>query len=155
MYEDCLHEDEWSYGARFCPGGDADADYAQHLLREAHAASRAHCVDKKLAILIIQEVGVPAPDAKWRRKIAALTATTDFQTICCAIVTRNPLIRGVVTALNWMRKRKYQEEIFAESDSGLMWLEQKCARPLPALRCAVRDWRTVSCSRIPRSRVMP
>jgi D-ribose pyranose/furanose isomerase RbsD len=151
MYEDCLHEQEWSYGARFCPGGDANADYAHHLQFEAEAAAKASRVHQKLAIMIIQEPGVPAPDAMWRSKIAAMTATPEFRTICCAIVTRNALIRGVVTALNWIRKRDYQEAIFAESNSALTWLEKACGRPLPALQHTVRAWRTAACSRIPRS----
>jgi len=140
MYEDAFDESEWSYACHFLPGGDADEDYARHLEKEADMAVRARLARETLAILIVQDRGVPAPNAVWRTRIASVTAAPEFRTIRCAIVTRNALIRGVVTALNWIRKREYQEAIFAELGMAVDWLEKTCERPLPALRDSAKEW---------------
>jgi hypothetical protein len=71
-----------------------------------------------------------------------LLRTREFKGICCAIVTTNALIRGVVTALNWIRVRDYQEVLFEDTRSAIAWLEMSCGRPLPALRQVVNSWVT-------------
>jgi hypothetical protein len=140
MYQDRFDDGEWTYACRFTPEGDSDADYAQHVRGMKEVAVRAESASQRLAILICQEPGFPAPNSGWRKKVAEMTASPSFRPIHCAIVTRNPLIRGVVTALNWLRKREYSEDIFGDIEAALGWLEAGRGHLLPALRATVRGW---------------
>jgi hypothetical protein len=140
MYQDCFDDAEWTYACRFSVEGDSDADYAQHLQMMKEVAGRAEAAKKRLAIVICQEPGVPAPNSSWRKKVAEMTAAPSFRPIYCAIITCNPLIRGVVTALNWLRRRDYSEAIFADIEAGLAWLQASRGESLPALLQTVRGW---------------
>ena len=140
MYQDFFDGSEWTYACRFSAGGDSDEDYAQHLRAMREVAGRAEESKKRLAIVICQERGFPAPNSSWRKKVAEMTALPSFWPICCAIVSSNPLIRGVVTALNWLRKREYSEAIFGDVEAALDWLEEVREHPLPGLRRTVRAW---------------
>ena len=144
VYNDNVNENEWSFACHFTRGGNSDADYSTHLQHEQEVAIRARSARTKLAILIVQDSGVSAPNAMWRRKIAAVTNAPEFKGVCCAIVTNNTLIRGVLTALNWMRMRDYQEALFESTSVAIPWLEMSCGRSLPALRYAAEAWRTDS-----------
>jgi hypothetical protein len=140
VYRDCFDQGEWTYACRFTPGGDSDADYAEHMRVEQEVAERAHVSGARLAIIIGQDRGYPAPNASLRKKIAAMTSMPTFRPVCCAIVTGNPILRGVITALNWLRKREYSEAIFGDQESALAWLEREGGRALPRLREMVRAW---------------
>ncbi|HEX7625320.1 MAG TPA: hypothetical protein VF400_17205 [Anaeromyxobacteraceae bacterium] len=69
-----------------------------------------------------------------------MTAEPRFRAICCAIITSNPLIRGVLTALNWLRKREYSEAIFGDPEVAIAWLQAERGVSLPMLRRTVQGW---------------
>lgn len=140
MYQDRFDETEWSYGCCFRRGGDPDTDYTRHLSAMTEVALQAQQAKRRLAILIRQEPGYPVPSASWRKQVAYMTSQPCFRTIVCAIVSVNPLLRGVVTALNWLRHREYEEAIFGDMDSALTFLERTRGEPLPALRRTVTEW---------------
>jgi len=140
MYQDRFDDREWTYACRFTLGGDSDEDYLQHLRMMREVAGRAEAANTRLAIVIYQERGFPAPNSSWRKKVAEMTATPPFRPILCAIISRNPLIRGVITALNWLRKREYSEAVFGDAEPALAWLEAARADALPVLRRTVRGW---------------
>lgn len=140
MYEDRFDPGEWTYACRFGVGGDPEADYDRHLAAEAAAVARAAEAGRRLAILIVLDPGAPGPSAPVRKRVAEMTSRPEFGGIACAIVTRNPIIRGVVTALNWWRPRRYAERLIGTLPAGLDWLEAERGEPLPALRAAVAAW---------------
>ncbi len=140
MYQDRFDDSEWTHACRFSVGGDSDEDYALHLRTMKEVASLAEASKKRLAIVICQEPGFPAPDSSWRKKVAEMTASPSFRPVHCAIVTSNPLVRGAVTALNWLRKREYSEAIFGDIESALAWLEASRCHSLPTLRQTVQGW---------------
>jgi len=140
MYFDAFDPAEALYVCRFRPkaGEDADADYGAHVANLSSAVQRTEGRSEKLLVLIIQDPGYPAPDASWRRKIAAMTGADNFAPTV-AFVTTNPLIRGVLTAIAWISSPKYEQKMFSTLSEALDWLEQKRGKATPRLRELARD----------------
>jgi len=138
MYQDEFSKADLYYVCRFTPGGDADEDYRRHIDGMRAAIKAAAARPEQLTIVIVQDPGYPAPNAHWRQIVAEMTSHPQFKATT-AIVTSNALIRGVITALSWLRPRHYKEELWADAAAALAWLEKERGRALPELRaCAGR-----------------
>lgn len=85
------------------------------------------------AAVLIVDSGVPPPSSAWRRRIADASARLESRPVF-ALVTSSPLIRGVVTAINWIRPPSYPHAVVATPEEAFAWAEQQLGRPLPLAR---------------------
>jgi hypothetical protein len=84
--------------------------------------------------MVVAEPGNPPPSSMWRKRIADATATLRAKKAAFALVSASPIVRGVVTAINWLRPPPYAAGTFAKFGDASAWLEKELARPLPMAR---------------------
>ncbi|HEX6241631.1 MAG TPA: hypothetical protein VFZ61_12075 [Polyangiales bacterium] len=80
------------------------------------------------------------PNAAQRRDIAEHSAGVDYRPNL-AVVTTNPVVRGVIQALGWLQtqQRSYQLHPFATAGDAMAWLEKERGHTLPALRALLEE----------------
>ena len=89
-------------------------------------------LSQRVAIVLLFE-GEP-PSALERKQLAAAIASPGYDPYL-AIVSSGVVVRGVLTALRWMRGQStYEESTHPNVDSALTWLEEKRGRPLAGMR---------------------
>ncbi len=135
MYRDELDATHLFYVCRFTPGGDVDEDYRRHLEGMRSAIAAASETPAELTIMIVQDPGYPLPGPNVRKAVAEMTSPVSFKAIT-AVVTKNALMRGVHTAMNWLRPKHYAEEVWPDASTAIAWLEREKKRPLPHVRAA-------------------
>ncbi len=123
--------------SRFHKGGDEDQDFGTHSEHVLVACKAVKSGESRVAILVIIEKGHSLPSAAMRRKIAALTAKEEF-TPYIAIITQNPMMRGVITALSWLQRARYQVNVTPAIETGLAWLETQRGESIPELQIMVK-----------------
>ena len=140
MYVDALDAREAVYVCRFRQGpeADTDTDYAAHVANLSAAVKQTESNAQRLLVVIIQDPGYPAPNARWRKTIAEMTNADNFAP-AVAFVTANPLIRGVLTAIAWLSKPKYEQTMLSTVPEALDWLERKRGGAVPRLRELARE----------------
>lgn len=85
--------------------------------------------------LLVSERGNPPPDATWRRRMAE--ASADYPPNCLyAMVSESVVVRGVVTAINWIRPPTYQFTAVATVPEAMAWLAAR--REPPIMRAVER-----------------
>ncbi len=60
-----------------------------------------------------------------------------------AFVTDSARIRGVITAVNWVTKKPFREEVFSSPKNALKWLSEVSAQPIDTERVWNEIVRTV------------
>ena len=121
---------------------DEDADN-QRLLEsiakhQADAPSSASTVG---AVILIVDPSYPNPNARGRRKFAEMRDDARFRKSLFALVTPAPHLRGVLTAVNWMRPptARFEADSFAVFDDAVRWVEEKRGQRLPVLERLLDD----------------
>lgn len=140
MYTSDFQSDRCLLVCRLARGGDELSDFGTHLERMASAVEEARAKDRRVAILVLLEPGHTLPSSEWRKRIAEVTGRETFKPYL-VIVTKNPLARGVLTALAWLRPRHYEENVCESPEEGVAWLEQVRGEPLPELLEMIRKVR--------------
>ncbi len=121
---------------RLYPGGDEDSDFGEHVDRMLEACKAVKPGEPSAAILVILDTKHSLPSAGMRKKIAQITAAPNF-TPSLMIVTKNPMVRGVLTALSWLRKTHYKDNVATTTERGIAWLEEQRKTPLPELKIMI------------------
>jgi hypothetical protein len=102
---------------------NSDADYERYVaslsdLRE-QAKQNGHGTG-----LLIAERDNPPPNAAWRRRMAE--ASSDYPPNCVyVLVSPSVVVRGIVTAINWLRPATYEFSTVSTLEDGLTWLRAK------------------------------
>jgi hypothetical protein len=83
-------------------GGQTSVDHAQvyAAMAELDRSGREH--RHSIAFVYLVSRDNPAPDAYWRRRFAEQRKTFGSPGVFLSIVTRSPVMRGVLTAMNWI-----------------------------------------------------
>ena len=115
----------------FTGPANSEDDYRRYL--ETILALDAARADEDAAGLVVADPGNPPPPSVWRRKIADATRTIQSRT-AFALVSSSPVMRGVMTAINWLRPPPYRSRACASVDDATAWLEKELGRPLPIAR---------------------
>lgn len=78
----------------------------------------------------------PAPDADWRRRFAEQRKTFGSPRVYLSIVTRSPIMRGVLTAMNWIAPQppNMTSETHATFEECADWVERVQGTSRIALR---------------------
>jgi hypothetical protein len=101
---------------------NTDDDYARYVDVISSPVLAGSGVRRVMLLVVDKEN--PAPPAEWRRKIALASAGYAHNPLF-AMITASPLIRGVATALNWIRPQTYEMSAFADFDSAVQWAERR------------------------------
>ena len=123
----------------FTGGSNEDDDFERYLRVTAELAQKTEGHAHPGAILIVDPDN-PMPNAAWRKRIAEETADLG-DGVHFAFVSPSPLARGVVTAVNWFRRPKYEIETFARFDEAVAWLVARGAAPAHVYEELHRDVR--------------
>jgi len=73
--------------------------------------------------ILVADPGNPPPDARWRRRIAEASRDIEPNAIF-AVVSGSAFVRGVVTAINWIRPPTYHVSTFARFDDAAAWVRE-------------------------------
>jgi hypothetical protein len=91
------------------------------------------------AILVV-DPGSPSPNAHWRKRIA--DASKDVKPPAYfALVSTSAIVRGVVTAINWIRPPPYEFNVVTTFAAAVHWMEGKRGVKLPAFRELLQEAR--------------
>jgi hypothetical protein len=84
---------------------------------------------------VVVEAGHPPPNANVRKRIVEVGRAAQGP-VRTAIVTQSALIRGVITATNWLRDRTdlHETYAFATLELGAAYFEHTTGRPMDHLR---------------------
>ena len=86
------------------------------------------------AAIILAADDAARPDARQRSEISKILDSPHYDAYV-ALVSSSALVRGVLTALRWVRSKPYYEEsTHADFDSAVAWLERKRGGPLPVMK---------------------
>jgi hypothetical protein len=109
-------------------------------------------LSKRVAvILVLDDTDRPTP--LQRQTIADLTDSPSYNPYL-ALVSGNPLVRGALTAIRWLRPNPYYEEsTHASVQSALRWLEGKRGASLSAFGPLLRRVTERSQGRLLRAHV--
>ena len=118
---------------RIARGGDEPNDFGPHIERLLSAAQAVQGREVRLALLIIIDPGHPLPGSVWRRKVAEATGNPAFRPYF-AVLTDNPHVKGMLTALSWLRPQRFEAHVTSEESRAMAWLESKRGEPLPEMR---------------------
>lgn len=133
MYYSDFNEARAILVCRIARGGDEANDFGPHIERLLSAARATEGAAVRLALLIIIDPGHPLPSSVWRRKVAEATGNPAFRPYF-AVLTDNPLVKGMLTALSWLRPQRFEAHVTGDEARALSWLESKRGEPLPELR---------------------
>lgn len=73
--------------------------------------------------ILVTDPGNPPPDARWRRQIAEASRDVD-PNVLFALVSTSRIVRGVVTAINWIRPPTYHVDTFSTFAQATAWIEE-------------------------------
>ncbi len=124
VYQDFVDEQHAIYFCRFSlplPDAGPEEDYDAHMQNLGRAVQAAVHHPDHLACVIVHDAGYPPPHAGIRAKLVEFTTQPHFNPIV-AFVTPNIAIRGVLTALRWLRQPTHKEKVFANVKSAFDWL---------------------------------
>lgn len=100
----------------------SDADFGAYVARlEALIAAPEHVSGSAVAVLIV-DAGSPAPNAVWRQRIAEVGGRAPAGT-AFALVSDSALVRGVATAVQWLKPQPYARKTVGRFDDAVAWLE--------------------------------
>jgi hypothetical protein len=116
-------------------GGDADTDFRAHVTNLRAAAAARPADIERLAMCVMLRLGHPVPNALWRAEVAGLMNSGEMRA-SMAVVTNNPVVRGVLTALSWTVKGDAVrfKPFFGGVEDAHAWLAAERGQPLPSLK---------------------
>ncbi len=123
---------------------NTDDDYAAYCA--AIAWMKATLRDQSAALapcgICVVDPGNPPPNAHWRRVIADVSASGIPPRTRYALVSRSPIVRGAITAINWLRPPPYEVMACSTFAEAVRWMEESRGVRLPlfdALLAEARD----------------
>ncbi len=116
-------------------------DWERHLEDMRAVALLSERSAARPAVILFVPERWAMPDADQRAKLAQASSHAGYNPYL-AIVTRNPLARGVLRVLTWLNESpRYDAQVFAEETEALAWLEAKRGQPLVSLRRWIEERR--------------
>jgi hypothetical protein len=95
----------------------------EDLVRDANARAR-------IASMLIIVRNDDVPDPTWRKRFAE--AECKAKRLCRALVTQDPVMIGVSTAVAWVGPQTgIERAAFASIDEAVVWIERCCGRAMP------------------------
>ncbi len=99
---------------------NSDADFERYVASLRDLAAMARRLGHGAGLLVAAREN-PPPNANWRKKIA--DASNHYPPNCSfALVSESMVLRGVLTAINWLRPPTYDVIAVATVDEALDWI---------------------------------
>jgi hypothetical protein len=116
-------------------GDVSDEDYARCVNSMTEFERTVRTQPGGLAAVLVTDPGVEAVPASWRKRMAHFNNSVQAQHYLLAIVTPSSVVRGILTAINWLSPAKQgharkAHETFADACS---WIEKHRGRAEPQL----------------------
>ena len=130
----------------FSPGGrtSADEDLAAYVdcIRTLKAKIEVwqSGPDRLPAAILVIDPGAPLPNARWRKEIAEVS--NDLRPpLLFGIVNDSAIVRGTVTAINWVKPLPFETDVFATFEKATAWIESRRGVKLPLLAALLAEAR--------------
>lgn len=117
MFSAAVDEEAFLVVHRFSGPDNADADYEAYCTSIIDLNRMASGSLMRVAILCV-DADNPIPNASWRKKIADASANVDPNTLF-VLVSDRTVVRGILTALNWLRPPTFHWSITKSFDEAL------------------------------------
>jgi len=95
-------------------------------------------------VVLVVDRGNPAPPAQWRKRIADATERIRSKDVLFVLCAESPLIRGVVTAINWIRPPRYDVQVVPSPAAMLAVLAQRRGNAEELVRQMLAELRVAS-----------
>lgn len=132
----------------FSGADNTDEDYQRYVESILEADRQALPGTAKIAALLVDR-GNPPPNARWRKRIAEATASVRTEGALFALCAESPIIRGVATAIHWIRPPTYAVRILATSDAFLKLVGERRAAAVPIAKRMIDELRAEAQARRP------
>lgn len=107
-------------------------DWARHL-KDMESIREWTELPFRPGVIIYSVDSAFSPNASQRAQIAKSSSSVSYR-VNLAVVSHNPLVRGVMKAFSWVQGSKpYRIAPFAELSGAISWLEKERGEPLPLL----------------------
>ena len=116
---------------------NSDGDSARYVSSFAEADALGEKHPKPVGLLYV-ELHNPLPNAAWRKRMAEASAHLRSRPTL-AFCSPSPLVRGIVTAVNWLRPPPYEFTTVGSFEDGTAWLQKKRGEILPILGVLFRE----------------
>jgi hypothetical protein len=103
---------------------NTDDDFERYCGSFALADEAAAVLPMRPVALLWVDRDNPLPNAKWRRRIAEASTTLRSRP-AIAFASPSPLIRGIVTAVEWLRPAPYDFVVASTFEEALRYLEER------------------------------
>lgn len=110
---------------------NTDDDFQRYLDTIARFDGMAAGWSHAFAVMMVDRDN-PRPDAMWRKRIAEASTNLKSRPMF-ALVSPSPIIRGVLTAINWVRPPPFETAAFATLEDARRWGEAAQKRSLAVL----------------------
>lgn len=107
----------------FFSGTSSDRDLEEYLLAIATMDAMGATFQRPVAVQYHDPNCTP-PTAPWRKRIADASTAIKSQALFC-LVSPSPLIRGVVTAINWLRPPSFEFTTCATIEDAADWIADR------------------------------
>lgn len=105
---------------------NSDADFDAYLRCIAELDVIAASLDRPVLVQLIDPDNA-LPDARWRRRMAEATQTVRSKPFY-VLVTDSAAVRGVLTAINWIRPPPFELEVVPTLDAAAQTAEARTGR---------------------------
>lgn len=113
---------------------NSDEDYDRYVASLVDLRRVAAARGGGVGLLFVERAN-PVPNARWRRRIAE--ASESYPPNCLfAVVAESVVVRGTVTAINWLRPPTYDLTVVGTIPEALAWVGAR--REAPVLRALER-----------------
>ena len=116
-------------------GNPNDADYERCVSTMTEFERTVRGQQEGIAVILVTDPGVPPVPACWRKRMADFNQNVQASKYLLAIVTPSSVIRGILTAINWLSPAKGDHHrvahgTFAEARA---WIEKHRGKRQPRL----------------------
>ncbi len=124
---------------------NSDADFERYVASIRELESVITPTTAGTGLMLVEREN-PVPNATWRRRIAEASANVGVGCMY-ALVCESIAVRGVATAINWLRPPKYEFRAFAALDEAYGWLGGRRAESIAFLQATMAELRAEAGSR--------
>jgi hypothetical protein len=117
---------------RLSKGGTPEENFGRHLQEMEKANKVATTHKKHLLVMVVMKFGHPVPDATWRAKVGAFLSDHG-DNISLAVVSKNPVLRGVLTAVSWVTKTRIDYKMVGNLNEAGAFLSERGGKALEGL----------------------
>jgi hypothetical protein len=129
--------DEHTLVALCGPAKAYDKEMQEQLFHAVDELDRAGKLKQRpVGFVLVLDPGAPQLDANWRKRFAEQRRDMKSPRVYISIVTQSPVLRGVLTAINWVSPDPPHVESLNHNTflEGAAWIEKQRGERLPSLR---------------------